>query len=56
MGHKVYIIPGHNARKGKIYKVALGNFKDPQEAQDFASKILKNGIFDYAKTIRMEMR
>jgi len=56
MGHKVYIIPGHNARKGKIYKVTLGNFKDPQEAQDFASKILKKGIFDYAKTIRMEMR
>ncbi len=55
-GHEVYIIPVHNTQKGKFFRVTLGNFKNREEAESFAAVILKKGISDYAKAIRVEMK
>ena len=55
-GYEAYIIPVYDTQKGKIFKVTLGNFKSLREAEDYAATILKKGLFDYAKTIRLDMR
>jgi len=55
-GYEVYIIPVYNARKGKLFRVTLGNFESQQKAREYASWILENDISDYANTIRLEMQ
>jgi hypothetical protein len=55
-GHEAYIIPIYNTQKGKFFRVTLGNFKNREEAERFATIILKKGISDYAEAIRVEMK
>jgi cell division septation protein DedD len=55
-GYEVYIIPVYDTKKGKFFRVTLGNFKSHKEAEDFAATILKKGISDYAEAIWLEMR
>ena len=54
--YEVYIIPVYDTKKGKFFRVTLGNFKSHKEAEDFAATILKKGISDYAEAIWLEMR
>jgi type II secretory pathway predicted ATPase ExeA len=55
-GYEVYILPVNSPRKGKIFRVTLGNFNDPHEAQVYASKIKEMGVSDYARMIQVEMK
>ncbi len=54
-GYEVYILPVYDPVKGKIFRVTVGNFKDPLKAQDYASKIKEMGISDYAKMIKVKI-
>ena len=55
-GYDVYIVPAYSARKGKVFRVTMGNFKSRQEASAYAVEIIKKGISNYAEAIRLEMR
>ncbi|MBW1922167.1 MAG: AAA family ATPase [Deltaproteobacteria bacterium] len=55
-GHEAYIIPVIDPDKGKIYRVTLGSFTERLLAVQFASDVVKRGISDYARAIRLEMR
>ncbi len=54
--HEAYLIPVHSARKGKFFRISLGNFKSSQAANIYAKEILRNKVSDYAQVIRLEMR
>jgi len=53
-GYDVYVLPKYIPGKGRIFRVTIGNFKGPREAEDFADVILKKGVSDYAKPIRLD--
>ena len=55
-GYEAYIVPAYNAEKGKLFRVTVGNFESEEEARIYASRIIENGISDYAAAIRLEMR
>jgi hypothetical protein len=55
-GYEVRIFPVNDPQKGKIYRVTLGNFKDPQQAHDYRSKILKIGVSEYARVIQVDTK
>jgi len=55
-GYEVFIMPMHDARKGKVFRVTIGNFRSLKEAKDYATTILEKDVFDYAKPIRIEMK
>jgi type II secretory pathway predicted ATPase ExeA/phage tail protein X len=55
-GYEAYIIPVYDDKKGKVFRVTLGNFKNPSEAQKFAAEIKNKGLSDYAQTIQVEMK
>jgi len=54
--YEAYIIPVYNTERGKVFRVTLGNFRRRKEAENYAAVILKKGISDFAKTIRLETR
>lgn len=55
-GYEAYIMPTGDTKKGKFFRVALGNFNNQTEAKAYATKVLKNGISDYAKAVRLEAK
>jgi len=55
-GHEAYIIPVNSTQKGKFFRISLGNFESPQEAETYADEILENSISDYARVIQLEMK
>ena len=55
-GHEAYIIPVNSTQKGKFFRISLGNFKSPQEAETYADELLENSISDYARVIQLEMK
>ena len=55
-GYEAYIMPVNDIQKGKFFRVTLGSFKNRQEAKEYAAAILQNGVSDYAKPMRLEMR
>ena len=55
-GYEAYIMPVNDIQKGKFFRVTLGSFKNSQEAKEYAATILQNGVSDYAKPMRLEMR
>jgi len=55
-GYEVFIMPLQDAQMGKAFKVTLGNFESLREAEDFAAEILRKGLFEQAKPIRVDMR
>ena len=54
-GYEVYIIPIYNPQKGKVFRIALGNFMSLQEAENYVAEILKKGVSKYAKTMRLKI-
>ena len=55
-GYEAYIIPFYDARKGKVFRVTVGNFKDSVEAQKFAAMMLEKGVSTSAEPIQVEMK
>ena len=55
-GYEAYIMPVNDIQKGKVFRVTLGNFRNKREAKEYAAIILRNGVSDYAKPMRLEMR
>ena len=55
-GYEAYILPRYDPQKGKIFRVTLGNFVDPKNAQDYAAKIQENKVSGYARVMRVEMK
>jgi hypothetical protein len=55
-GYDVYIMPVLDAKKGKVFRIAVGNFESKSEAGNYAKMIMKKGISTYAKAVRLEMR
>jgi type II secretory pathway predicted ATPase ExeA len=55
-GHEAYLIPVHNARKGKFFRISLGNFETQQVAENYTKEVLKNKVSDYAQVIQLEMK
>ena len=55
-GYEAYIMPVNDIRKGKFFRVTLGNFKNKRESKEYATTILQNGVSDYAQPMRLEMR
>lgn len=55
-GHEAYILPVYAPRKGKIFRVTIGNFEDSKKAQSYSEKIQENKVSEYARVIQVEMR
>jgi general secretion pathway protein A len=55
-GYEAYIVPVNDPQKGKIFRVTVGSFEDPQQAQDQSQQLVSKGVSDYAKVIQVEMR
>ncbi|MBW1916285.1 MAG: SPOR domain-containing protein, partial [Deltaproteobacteria bacterium] len=55
-GYEAYIISVFDTRKGKFFRVTMGNFKSGQEAGEYASWILDNNISGYANAVPLEMK
>lgn len=55
-GHEAYIIPVNDLGQGKAFRVTLGNFDSLEEAEGYAAKVLKEGISDYARAVRVDSR
>jgi type II secretory pathway predicted ATPase ExeA/phage tail protein X len=55
-GYDAYILPYHDAERGNLFRVTVGNFTNRAAAQGYAEKILKEGLSDYAKPIQVEVK
>jgi len=55
-GYEVYILPAYDPEKGKIYRIALGNFNKLEKAQEYAATLVAKGVTSYAKPIRLEVK
>lgn len=55
-GCEVYILPVNDPKKGKIFRVALGNFNDRRKALDYASEVRRTGLSDFAMVMKVEMQ
>ena len=55
-GYEAYIMPTGDPKKGRFFRVALGNFKNQTEAKAYATKVIQNGISDYAKAVRLKVK
>ncbi|MBW2220312.1 MAG: AAA family ATPase, partial [Deltaproteobacteria bacterium] len=55
-GHEAYLIPINNARKGKFFRISLGNFETQQAAENYTKEVRKNKVSDYARVIQLEMK
>ena len=55
-GYEAYIISVFDTRKGKFFRVTMGNFNSWQEAGEYASWILDNNISGYANAVPLEMK
>jgi general secretion pathway protein A len=55
-GYEAYILPFHDPDKGNVFRVTVGNFNDRMAAEAYATKILNEGISEYAKPIQVEVK
>ena len=55
-GYEAYILPANDPKKGKIYRITLGNFEKLEYAQEYADMLVEKGITPVAKPIRLEVR
>ncbi len=53
-GFDVFILPAHNAKKRKTFRITLESFTRLQEAQAYADMLLKRDRLDYAEPIKLE--
>ena len=54
-GFEPYILPFDHPQKGKIFRVAVGAFKDKESAKYYGKKLLDMGVVEYAEPISIDI-
>jgi general secretion pathway protein A len=50
-----YILPFDHPKKGKMFRIAVGAFKDKASAEDYGEKLLDMGVVEYAEPISIDI-
>jgi len=54
-GFEPYILPFDDSQKGKMFRIAVGAFKDKASAEDYGEKLLDMGVVEYAEPISIDI-
>ena len=54
-GFEPYILPFDHPQKGKIFRVAVGKFKDKASARYYGNKLIDMGVVEYAEPISIDI-
>jgi len=54
-GFEPYILPFDHPKKGKMFRVAVGAFKDKASAEYYGEKLLDMGVVEYAEPISIDI-
>ncbi len=54
-GFEPYILPFDHPQKGKIFRVAVGAFKDKASARYYGNKLIDMGVVEYAEPISIDI-
>ena len=54
-GFEPYILPFDDSQKGKMFRVAVGAFKDKASAEYYGEKLLDMGVVEYAEPISIDI-
>jgi type II secretory pathway predicted ATPase ExeA len=54
-GFEPYILPFDHPEKGKMFRVAVGAFKDKESAEYYGKKLLDMGVVEYAEPISIDI-
>jgi general secretion pathway protein A len=54
-GFEPYILPFDHPQKGKIFRVAVGEFKDKASARYYGNKLIDMGVVEYAEPISIDI-
>jgi len=54
-GFEPYILPFDHPEKGKMFRIAVGAFKDKASAEDYGEKLLDMGVVEYAEPISIDI-
>jgi len=54
-GFEPYILPFDHPQKGKIFRVAVGMFKDKESAKYYGKKLIDMGVVEYAEPISIDI-
>lgn len=54
-GFHPYIIPFEHPQKGKMFRVAVGAFKDKESARYYGQKLIDMGVVEYAEPISIDV-
>jgi len=54
-GFEPYILPFDHPQKGKMFRVAVGAFKDKESAKSYGKKLIDMGVVEYAKPISIDI-
>jgi len=54
-GFEPYILPFDHPQKGKMFRVAVGAFKDKESAKYYGKKLIDMGVVEYAEPISIDV-
>ena len=54
-GFEPYILPFDHPQKGKMFRVAVGAFKDKESAKYYGKKLMDMGVVEYAEPISIDI-
>ena len=54
-GFEPYILPFEHPEKGKMFRIAVGAFKDKASAEYYGKKLLDMGVVEYAEPISIDI-
>jgi cell division septation protein DedD len=54
-GFEPYILPFDHPQKGKMFRVAVGAFKDKASARYYGNKLIDMGVVEYAEPISIDI-
>jgi len=54
-GFEPYILPFDHPQKGKMFRVAVGMFKDKESAKYYGKKLIDMGVVEYAEPISIDI-
>jgi hypothetical protein len=54
-GFQPYILPFDHPQKGKMFRVAVGAFKDKESAKYYGEKLIDMGVVEYAEPISIDV-
>jgi len=54
-GFEPYILPFDHPEKGKMFRIAVGAFKDKESAEYYGKKLIDMGVVEYAEPISIDI-